>query len=278
MLFNCFLFFVIYLFLNISSFFYAHYLGLEWFNATEPLSFESNLKGKLVILDFFTYCCINCMHILPDLEAIEEKFSVQDGVVVVGVHSAKFDNEKSSGNILNAVLRYNISHPVVNDDDMAMWNELDIKCWPTLLFISPTGDYLVPLMGEGNRDLAMMICDVALDFYKTRGQISDHSLPLKLSKDSLPDSPLLYPGKVELNAKGDKVAVADSGHNRILVMTSEGVVEHCVGGSDIGFKDGSFRDARFHSPQGMVWRNDDLFVADMENHAVRKVSKFRESN
>ena len=212
------------------------------------------------------------MHILPDLEAIEDKFPVEDGVVVVGVHSAKFDNEKSSANILNAVLRYNISHPVVNDEDLTLWDELKIQCWPTLLFISPTGDYLVPLMGEGNRDLAIMICEVALDFYKSRGQISNHSLPLKLSKDSLPESPLLYPGKIEINPEGDRIAVADSGHNRILVLTTEGVVEHCVGGVDIGYKDGSFEEARFHSPQGMVWRNGDLFVADTENHVIRKVS------
>lgn len=232
----------------------------------------NHLKGKLVILDFFTYCCINCIHILPDLEAIEERFP--DDVAIIGVHSAKFENEKDSGNILNAVLRYNILHPVVNDGEMVMWNDLDIQCWPTLLFISPTGESLIRFMGEGNRNLAIMFCEVALDFYKARGEMSNHSLPLKLSKDSLPDSPLSFPGKIRLHPDGDRIAVADSGHHRVLLLSTEGVVEHCVGGPDIGYKDGVFEEARFHSPQGMAWRNGDLFVADTENHVIRKVNMF----
>ncbi len=80
--------------------------SLDWFNTPVPLSFSKQLQGKLVVLDFFTYCCINCMHILPDLEALEGRHPVEGGVVVVGVHSAKFGNEKVSENILNAINRY----------------------------------------------------------------------------------------------------------------------------------------------------------------------------
>lgn len=80
--------------------------GLDWFNSS-PLSFSEQLRGKLVVLDFFTYCCINCMHILPDLEHLEERHPVASGgVVVVGVHSAKFGNEKVSENIQRAIERY----------------------------------------------------------------------------------------------------------------------------------------------------------------------------
>lgn len=79
--------------------------GLDWFNSS-PLSFSEHLCGKLVVLDFFTYCCINCMHILPDLERLEERYPVDSGgVVVVGVHSAKFGNEKVSDNIRMAIER-----------------------------------------------------------------------------------------------------------------------------------------------------------------------------
>lgn len=108
---------------------------LDWFNVTEPLSIKDSLLGKIVILDFFTYCCINCMHVLPDLKKLEQLYTVEDGVVVVGVHSAKFDNEKDSANILSAVQRYDITHPVVNDGNSAMWMDLKIKCWPTLLIL-----------------------------------------------------------------------------------------------------------------------------------------------
>lgn len=90
-------------------------------------------------MDFFTYCCINCLHILPDLEALEQKFLIQDGVAVVGVHSAKFKNEKVSSNILSAILRYNIHHPVVNDCQAVLWKVLQIACWPTLVIVGPNG-------------------------------------------------------------------------------------------------------------------------------------------
>ncbi|GLH15964.1 NHL repeat-containing protein 2 [Gryllus bimaculatus] len=113
--------------------------GLEWFNVTKPLSIHKELKGKLVILDFFTYCCINCLHILPKMKKIEEEHTVEKGVVVVGVHSAKFDNEKDSSNIMSALQRYNISHPVVNDAEATMWSALGIPCWPTLLVLSTAG-------------------------------------------------------------------------------------------------------------------------------------------
>lgn len=79
--------------------------SLDWFNTPSPLSFSVHLQGKLVVLDFFTYCCINCMHILPDLVALETRHPVHGGVIVVGVHSAKFGNEKVSDNIRNAINR-----------------------------------------------------------------------------------------------------------------------------------------------------------------------------
>lgn len=83
--------------------------GLDWFNTRSPLSFMDQLRGKLVVLDFFTYCCINCMHILPDLELLEEKHPPDSGgVVVIGVHSAKFGNEKVSDNIRKAIERLSI--------------------------------------------------------------------------------------------------------------------------------------------------------------------------
>lgn len=75
------------------------------------------------------------MHILPDLKKIEDLYSVEDGLVVIGVHSAKFENEKDSANILSAVQRYNITHPVVNDNVQSMWIDLKVVCWPTLIIL-----------------------------------------------------------------------------------------------------------------------------------------------
>ena len=72
-----------------------------------------DLRGKIVLLDFWTLCCINCIHTLPDLAKLEKKYANE--LVVIGVHSAKFDNEKDTESIRKAILRYEISHPVVND-------------------------------------------------------------------------------------------------------------------------------------------------------------------
>lgn len=247
---------------------------LEWLNTKEALTFKSHLKGKVVVLDFFTYCCINCMHILPDLHALEDELSVEDGLVVIGVHSAKFENEKTSQNILNAVLRYDITHPVVNDYLNAMWEDLDITCWPTLMIVGPSGEQIVSLVGEGNKDAMFSVCRTAVEFYKSRNQLSQHSLPIKLYKDNLPPSSLSFPGKIAAAPSGNKLAISDSGHHRILITTCDGVVLSCIGGKEPGWKDGLFEEARFHSPQGICWSKemDKLFVADTENHAIRVIN------
>ena len=93
--------------------------GLDWLNTDRPLSLK-DLRGKVVVLDFWTFCCINCMHVIPDLQRLERKYSKE--LVVVGVHSAKFENEKDSDSIRQAILRYDIEHPVVNDADFKIWN------------------------------------------------------------------------------------------------------------------------------------------------------------
>ena len=142
---------------------------LEWLNCKEPLSFSGLLSGKLCVLDFFTYCCINCMHILPDLHALEKRHSVEDGLVVVGVHSAKFENEKSSENILNAILRYNICHPVVNDSDAKFWYSLGVQCWPTLVLVGPTGEILLSIVVEGHRKTLFDFVSAALKYFKETG-------------------------------------------------------------------------------------------------------------
>ena len=143
--------------------------NMEWLNCTEALFFERQLRGKLCVLDFFTYCCINCMHILPDLEALEHLYAEKDGLLILGVHSAKFENEKSSTNILSAVLRYDIRHPVVNDSEAKLWHTLSVQCWPTLVVVSPEGKILLSLVGEGHRDALMRFVGSALKFYKQKG-------------------------------------------------------------------------------------------------------------
>src|SRR3712207_3570738 len=113
--------------------------GRGWLNTDAPLSLAA-LRGKVVLLDFWTYGCVNCMHVIPDLKRLEEKYRKQ--LVVIGVHSAKFENEKETENIRRIVLRYGLEHPVVNDADFRIWKSYAVRAWPTQVLIDPA-DYVV---------------------------------------------------------------------------------------------------------------------------------------
>nr|XP_033797245.1 NHL repeat-containing protein 2 isoform X2 [Geotrypetes seraphini] len=245
--------------------------GLEWLNTEGPISLYEDLHGKVVVLDFFTYCCINCMHLLPDLHELENTFSAKDGLVVIGVHSAKFPNEKVLDNIRSAVLRYNISHPVVNDADATLWQELEVSCWPTLVILGPHGNLLFSLIGEGTKEKLFLFTSIALKYYKEKGEITDNRVAVKLYRDSLPPSPLLFPGKVTVDCSGDRLVIADTGHHRILVVGKSGQIMHVIGGPASGWKDGRFSESAFNSPQGVAIKNDIIYVADTENHLIRKI-------
>jgi thiol-disulfide isomerase/thioredoxin len=240
-----------------------------WFNCS-PLSLERDLKGKIVVFDFFTYCCVNCLHILPDLARLEEKYPITSGLVVVGVHSAKFTNEKLSDNIKNAILRYDITHPVVNDPDVKLWDHLAITCWPTLVMFGPEGQLLYSIIGEGHESELLSVVDQAMQFYRDAGRLSTNTLPVALLKDAMPVSRLRFPGKVFVDS--DKLFISDSGHHRILeVSLPAGRVVKVMGSGKPGLQDGPSSSACFNSPQGMVTHAGHLYVADTENHAIRAI-------
>jgi thiol-disulfide isomerase/thioredoxin len=136
----------------------------SWLNS-KPLSFNSELKNKLVLVDFWTYCCINCLHVIPDLEYLESKFGNENSIAFVGVHSAKFLNEKGILKVKNAVLKYDVKHPVINDDKMIVWKNFERRSWPGLIVVSPRQVPILILNGEGYRDILDIFLSVAYDFY-----------------------------------------------------------------------------------------------------------------
>ncbi|XP_061765596.1 NHL repeat-containing protein 2 isoform X2 [Nerophis ophidion] len=245
--------------------------GLEWLNTEGPLSFKNKLSGKVVLLDFFTYCCINCMHILPDLHQLEQKHSVKDGLVIVGVHSAKFPNEKVLDNVRSAVLRYDICHPVVNDGEARLWHQLEVSCWPTLVLVGPRGNLLFSLVGEGHRERLTLFTDVSLRYYREKKLLEVHSVGVKLYRDSLPPTILSFPGKICVDHSSNRLAIADTGHHRIVLVSSTGQLLHVIGGPESGRQDGALSEASFSSPQGVAMKNDVVYVADTENHLIRKI-------
>jgi thiol-disulfide isomerase/thioredoxin len=242
--------------------------GVAWLNTDHPITLAS-LRGKIVLLDFWTYCCINCMHVIPDLKRLEAKYPNQ--LVVIGVHSAKFPNEGESDNIRQAILRYEIEHPVVNDRDFQIWRRYGPRSWPTLVLIDPQGYVLGGISGEGHYDkLDHIISQLIID-HRARGTLNEEPLQLTLEKSRFAAPVLSFPGKVLADPHRDRLFIADSNHNRIVIATKEGKVLDVAGAGDIGAADGSFTDATFNHPQGMALDGDLLYVADTENHLLRRV-------
>jgi thiol-disulfide isomerase/thioredoxin len=124
--------------------------GIAWINTGGPIHLE-DLRGKVVLLDFWTYCCINCHHVLPDLAALEQKY--KNELVVIGVHTAKFDAERETENIRKKVAEYRIKHPVVNDANQVLWTRFGVSSWPTLVLVDATGKYVGAVSGEGHAAL-----------------------------------------------------------------------------------------------------------------------------
>jgi thiol-disulfide isomerase/thioredoxin/DNA-binding beta-propeller fold protein YncE len=246
-----------------------------WLNTSRALTAD-DLRGRIVLLDFWTLGCINCIDIIPDLKALEHEFG--DKLTVIGVHSAKFANEKDTENIRNAIVRYGLVHPVVNDSDFIIWNKFGVRAWPTLALITPAGTVSNVYAGEGNR--AALETDIRTLIDKYNGKIVTAPLPLALESAKLAQTTLRFPGKVITGmwaAKEKEAApalyVADSGHNRIAVMDTSGALLQSIGSGTEGLKDGSFAEAEFFKPQGMAYaqKDDKLYVADLGNHALRLV-------
>ena len=240
--------------------------GLDWLNSKKPLT-KQDLKGKIVILDFWTYCCINCMHILPELKILEKQYPNE--LVVIGVHSAKFDTEKDTDNILNAMRRHEIEHLVVNDADHKIWDNLGVSSWPTLMLIDPEGKVLGGHSGEFKAADLVPVLDKAIEYYRGEGLLDEKPFPVDNVYSST--SPLLYPGKILADEASGRLFISDSNHNRIVIAGLDGKLIDVIGSGAIGRDDGSFTTATFDHPQGCVLDKDTLYVADTENHLLRKV-------
>ncbi len=242
--------------------------GTEWLNTTGEIRVK-DLRGKVVLLDFWTYCCINCIHTLPDLKYLEKKFPNE--LVVIGVHSAKFDNEKDSENIRRAIQRYEIEHPVVNDANMTIWRKFGTRSWPTLALIDPEGYFCGRQPGEGHRQLFETVIQKLVDHHDAKGTLDETPIRFDLEREKMKETPLLFPSKVLADGKGGRLFISDSNHNRIIIATLNGKLLDVVGNGQTGNRNGSYDEAMFDHPQGMVLVKETLYVADTENHSIRMI-------
>jgi len=240
----------------------------QWINSDRRWSMQ-DFRGKVVLLDFWTYCCINCMHILPDLKRLEKKYPE---LVVVGVHSAKYNGEKDLENIREAVLRYNIEHLVINDYRFELWNQYGIHAWPSFVLIDPEGYVAGTASGEGLYDLFDQNIARMIETFGARGLVDHERIEFALARFTAPRSLLSFPGKLEVDAGGRRLFISDSNNDRILVIDPDGRILEVIGSGVEGNRDGSFDQARFFHPQGMAWdaQAGVLYIADTENHTLRR--------
>lgn len=240
--------------------------GLTWFNTEYPLSLD-DLRGRLVILDFWTYCCINCHHVLSVLQAVEESFPEE--VVIIGVHSPKFTAEQDPDNVRKAIQRLQIYHPVIHDPERILWDHYAVRAWPTLVFISPEGKVIGMHAGEPEQNQLLRSLNQVLENLKIEGLIDPTETDIK--PEPMPRGRFCFPGKIRpLVVDGEPGWVlADAGHNQIVLLNDQGEEWQRFGSGTAGFQDGPGERAMFNNPQGVVAVGNKIYIADTGNHALR---------
>lgn len=234
-----------------------------WLNTDQSFTLK-DFRGKIVLLDFWTLGCINCQHIIPDLQRLEAEYPQE--LVVIGVHSAKFDNEKTRNAIRKAILKFGISHPVVNDADFDIWRHYAINAWPTVVLIDPEGHVIGQKAGESVYDVVKPNIDNLIEEFE--GKLNRD--PIVFRPEESLDTPLHFPSKM-IAGPDNTLFIADSGHHRILQISQEGKVLEIIGQGHRGFENGGYEEAAFNEPHGLARLGNILYVADAKNNAIRLI-------
>jgi thiol-disulfide isomerase/thioredoxin len=249
--------------------------GRGWLNTGCRELKLSELRGKVVLLDFWTFCCINCLHVLDELRPLEEKYS--DVLVVVGVHSPKFEHERDAAAVAAAVERYGVAHPVLDDPDLQTWQQYAAKAWPTLAVVDPEGYLVASMAGEGHAEGLARLIDQLVEAHEAKGTLHRGGGPYQ------PPAPaptaLRYPGKA-LALDNGHFLVSDSARHSIVELAGDGeTVVRRIGSGTRGRADGTPDAAQFSEPQGLCLLpaavaeavGYELVVADTVNHLLRGV-------
>ncbi|MFC3741084.1 NHL domain-containing thioredoxin family protein [Paractinoplanes deccanensis] len=235
--------------------------GRGWLNTGGRDVTLADLRGKIVILDFWTFCCINCLHVLDELRPLEQQYG--DALVVIGVHSPKFEHERDPKALAAAVERYGVHHPVVDDGDMHLWQQYAAKAWPTLAVIDPTGYLVASMAGEGHAEGLSRLIDELIEKHTADGTLHRGDGPYV--PPPAPDTLLRFPGKAIELANGNLLVSDSTGHS---------VAELEADGETLVRRFGPFNE-----PQGLLQlpaevasvAGYDVVVADTVNHQLRGV-------
>lgn len=238
--------------------------SVAWVNMRTPLSLEA-LRGRVVLVYFWTYSNIHCIQALADLKYLESKY--RDELALVGVHTPKFTQERVAANVIRAVNRHYVRHPVASDPEFLLWQLYGAEAWPSYVVIDAAGRIAGKFAGEGRRaELDALVSRLAAET-----EHHDEGPPaLQLTARAEPKTAMRFPGN--LLATADRLYVSDTGHNRVLECMHDGRVLRQFGSGNSGFWDGRGTDAGYCEPQGLALAGMSLFVADTGNHAVRRVT------
>ncbi len=250
-----------------------------WLNTGGRSLSLADLRGRFVLVDFWTGCCVNCLHAIDELRAVEARFA--DVLTVVGVHSPKFDHEREHATVVAATARNGITHPVLDDPDLRTWDAYTARAWPTLVLVDPAGYIAAEYAGEGHAHAVAALLDLEVPRHEAAGTLRRGPSPVSVPVP--PASGLRFPGGAVALA-GGTVLVADTGRHALLELAPSAAGELTVevrrfGDGVRGHTDGPGAGARFAEPQGLCllppavaaaagW---DVVVADTANHAVRGV-------
>ncbi|MEO7126001.1 MAG: NHL domain-containing thioredoxin family protein [Nakamurella sp.] len=231
------------------------------------------LRGKFVLLDFWTFCCVNCLHVLDELRELEERY--HDVLVIVGVHSPKFAHEADRDALVAAVSRYGVTHPVLDDPTLSTWNAYAARAWPTLVLVDPDGYIAAQMSGEGHAAGLDRLLQELVPEHEAAGTLHRGDGPY------VPPAPapgaLQFPGKLIALPSGG-VLVSDTAHHQIVELDTDLAGERRRFGSGVrGLVDGPAAECAFNEPQGLaILPTDvaqkvgyDVILADSVNHALR---------
>jgi thiol-disulfide isomerase/thioredoxin len=247
--------------------------GRGWLNTGGKDLSIGDLRGKIVLLDFWTFCCINCLHVLDELRPLEEKYG--DVLVVIGVHSPKFEHERDPEALRAAVERYEVDHPVLDDPELTTWDQYAAKAWPTLTVVDPEGYVVATMAGEGHAEGLGRLIDELVATHEAKGTLHRGDGPYVAPEE--PNTTLRFPGKALL-LPGGNLLVSDSARHSIVELEADGeTVVRRIGTGTRGRTDGGPDTAEFAEPQGLCLlppevaeaARYDVVVADTVNHLLR---------
>ncbi|MEU5515046.1 NHL domain-containing thioredoxin family protein [Streptomyces griseoaurantiacus] len=239
-----------------------------WLNTGGKDLTLADLRGKCVVVDFWTFCCINCLHVLDELRELEEKH--RDTVVIIGVHSPKFVHEAEHQAVVDAVERYGVEHPVLDDPELATWKQYAVRAWPTLVVIDPEGYVVAQHAGEGHAHAIEKLVEELEAEHEAKGTLRRGDGPY-VAPEPEPTT-LRFPGKALLLPSGN-LLVSDTTRHQLVELAADGESEvRRIGSGARGFADGTAEAAAFSEPQGLALLEDgSVVVADTVNHALRRL-------